>query len=82
MPHPDGAICESLPPAIDEIGHGLVQCGGMAGGLLTLDTRCHKCMVPFAAWAFWGGVPNQCLINSYIPGQGIDAHSNILRGLI
>ena len=33
MPHPDGAICEDLPLAIDEIGHGLVEADGMAGQL-------------------------------------------------
>lgn len=52
VPHPDGAICEALPPAIDEIGHALAQAGGISG------------------------LPNQCLINSYLPGQGIDAHSD------
>lgn len=31
VPHPDGAICEDLPLAIDEIGHGLVAADGMAG---------------------------------------------------
>ena len=31
VPHPDGAICEDLPLAIDEIGHGLVEADGMAG---------------------------------------------------
>lgn len=34
MPHPDGAICEALPPAIDEIGHALAQAGGISGWCL------------------------------------------------
>ena len=34
VPHPDGAICESLPPAIDEIGHALAQAGGISGWCL------------------------------------------------
>ena len=51
VPHPDGAICEALPPAIKELGHGLAEAGAMS-------------------------MPNQCLINKYLPGQGIDAHSD------
>ena len=31
VPHPDGAICEALPPEIDEIGHALAQARGISG---------------------------------------------------
>ncbi|CAJ1375366.1 unnamed protein product [Effrenium voratum] len=52
VPHPDGAICDVLPPVIRELGAQLVEAGGLSG------------------------LPNQCLINAYSPGQGIDAHSD------
>lgn len=46
----------------------------------SLAMRCHEgksCMLLKYLCNSIRGLPNQCLINSYLPGQGIDAHSNV-----
>lgn len=52
VPHPDGAICEALPPPLRELSEALAECGALSQPA------------------------DQCFVNEYASGQGIDAHSD------